>query len=123
VARAIPLRPLCVLASLSVIGLLVISDYGTDPTDHFSDLDQDGHVEVFCTAMRGSSNAKGLMLDVQDSDGLGWKAFCRNGTYPLDLTFPCSVRITGETAKDSPGIIFVDRLELLNDPSSLGKVK
>jgi hypothetical protein len=112
-AFVLPLRSLCIMASLSVIGLLVVSDFGSEPTDRFSELDQDGHVEVFCTAIRGSYGAKGLMLDVQDSDGLGWKAFCPNGTYPSDLGLPCSVRIVGETAKDSPRIIFVDRLEPL----------
>ena len=113
VTIVLPLRPLCIMASLSVIGLLVVSDFGSEPTDRFSELDQDGHVEVFCTAIRGSNGAKGLMLDVQDSDGLGWKAFCPNGTYPSDIGLPCSVRIVGETAKDSPRIIFVDRLEPL----------
>ena len=113
-SRPVPLGPLCLIAVFSVLALVLVSDFGTDPTAQFSKLEPGEEVEVYCTATKGSEGAKGLMLEIKDSDDATWKAFCPQGTYPGQMEYPHPVRIYGKTSEGSPGIIFVDRLELLD---------
>jgi hypothetical protein len=113
-SKPVPLRPLCALASISVVALLLISDFGAGPSAQFSELEPGKEVEVYCTAIKGSEGAKGLMLEIKDSDDATWKAFCPHGTYPDQMVFPHPVRIWGRTSEGSPGMIFVERLELLS---------
>jgi len=112
--RPVPLRPLCLLASISVLALLLLSDFGAEPTAQFSKLEPGEEVEVYCTATKGSEGPKGLMLEIKDSDDATWKAFCPQGTYPGQMEYPHPVRIWGRTSEGSPGVIFVERLELLD---------
>jgi hypothetical protein len=102
------------LAVLSVLALVLVSDFGAEPTARFSQLEAGEEVEVYCTATKGSEGAKGLMLEIKDSDDTTWKAFCPNGTYPSNMEYPRPLRIWGRTAEGSPGIIFVEKLELLS---------
>ncbi len=113
-SRPVPLGPLCMLASLSVLALVLVSDFGAEPTARFSQLEPGEEVEVYCTATKGSEGPKGLMLEIKDSDDTTWKAFCPRGTYPSQLEYPHPLRIWGRTAEGSPGIIFVERPELLS---------
>jgi hypothetical protein len=106
-------RTIVALACLVVCSLLLFSDFSPRTAGRFDELEGiDGRVELVCVIISEKPAKGGTMLQIEDVTGSILKAYCKDGTYELNTILPCTVRITGTVQKSSPGIIFVEGVEL-----------
>ncbi len=106
---------LFLLACLSVLALMLLSDFSPPPADDIPALDQGGG-ELTCLVLSSRTTAKGHVLNLTDAGGNLAKAFC-----PLDVAGAAPpdgalVRIVAEPSSDDPGFLFVRELEILQGP-------
>jgi hypothetical protein len=115
-------RAIMALACLIVCSLLWSSDFSPRTVSSFNELNGiDGRVELICVIISEKPAKGGTMLQIEDVTGSTLKAYCKNGTYEMNTTLPCTARIIGTVQKTSPGIIFAEGV-VLQEISSQGKI-
>lgn len=116
-------RSIIALACVVVCVLLLLSDFSPRTVRRFDELEGiDGRVELVCVITSEKPAKGGTMLQIEDVTGSALKAYCKNGTYELNASLPCTVRIIGTVQKSSPGIIFAEGVVLQSTPSAQSKI-
>jgi hypothetical protein len=106
-------RRLFVLAALSVVGLLLVSDLAPLPVERFSHLGSTGESEVVCIVAKLRPNEKGFLMNLTDSEGEHRDAFCAREDMVPGVTNGSVVSMVVQPSEEDPRFLFVRSLRLL----------
>ena len=109
---------LMIVACIVVLSLLLLTDFAPRQENSFEGLeDRDGRFQVLCVIVGAKPAKEGTLLQLEDSEGLPYKGYCRYGIFENDTALPATARITGTVERTSQGIIFIEKVEMLVSPT------
>jgi hypothetical protein len=110
-------RSLFLLASISILILLLVSDYRPAPVEGIEGVADGARAELRCVVIATHSSAKGTVLELADVNGVSFPAFLPMNATAEPIIPGTALSVVGTVSSDGDRFFFIEELVVVSSPS------
>jgi len=111
---SISTKQLFLLSLVSVVLLMVVSDFSPQGTSDFQALDGNSErIRAVCAVIDSEMTENGWILTLQDTSGVSVRGFCKSNIAPPTLPRGTVLDILAEVVCDPDPFLFIESIEVL----------